>query len=189
MHRFAVASFALATLMLGPVGARAEPLPKPSVDFAVDGTITSGKGSNPATLRHGAGKMRVDADVDGHNAAIYIDLATHMATVVTQRMGQKIAMHIDPERAAAAANFMDRDARQVGESRIAGETCNEYEFETAKGRQIKACVTRDGIPLRTQDVTRNRVVWEARHVTRAPQSADVFAVPQDAVPLQIPKLK
>jgi hypothetical protein len=85
--------------------------------------------------------------------------------------------------------MLDRDAKRVGEAKVAGETCGEYEFETAKGHTVLTCITSDGIALRTRDVSRNRVVWEAAHVTRAPQNAAQFVIPSDAVPLQIPKLR
>ncbi len=187
MRRPGLISLGLIALAMPPHGARAEPLPRPTVDYAAEGTMTSGKGSSPATLRHGAGKLRVDTEVEGNKSSIYVDLAAHKATVVTHRMGQKIAMQVDPERAAEAASMMDRDARRVGEAKVAGESCNEFEFETGKGRTMRTCVTRDGIALRTRDMTRDRVVWEAARVTRAPQNAALFVVPPDAIPLQIRK--
>jgi hypothetical protein len=189
MRRLGLVPLAVLAFAVPRASVLAEPLPKPAVDYAVEGTITSGKGSNPATMRHSAGKLRVDTEFDGHNSAVYIDMTARTATVVTQRMGQKIAMQIDPERAGEAANIVERDARRVGEARVAGEACGEYEFETAKGRTVRACVTRDGIALRTHDITRGRVTWEAARVTRAPQSAALFVVPTDAMPLQIPKMR
>lgn len=189
MRRPGSLSMAAAVLALLPLAAHAEPLPKPAVDYVVEGTMTSGKGSNPATMRHGAGKMRFDTEADGHAASVYIDIAARTAIVVTQRLGQKIAMQVDPERAGEAANFLDRDARVVGEAKVAGEACTEYEFETAKGRSMRTCVTRDGIPLRNRDLTRDRVAWVASKVTRAPQAAAQFVVPSDAIPVQIPKMR
>jgi len=186
MRRLGSLPFAVLALAV-PAVVHAEPLPKPTADYAAEGTITSGKGSNPATVRHGAGKMRIDTQVDGKKAAIYIDLTARTATVVSQRMGQKIAMQIDPERASDAVNMLDRDAKRVGEAKVAGETCDEYEFETSKGHTVLACVTHDGIALRTRDVSRNRVVWEASSVARAPQNAAQLVLPSDAIPL--PKLK
>jgi len=188
MPRLGFLPFALIALAI-PAAAHAESLPKPTADYVAEGTITSGKGSNPATVRHGAGKIRVDTQVDGKKAAIYVDLTARTATVVSQRMGQKIAMQIDPERASDAVNMLDRDAKRVGEAKIAGETCDEYEFETSKGHTVLICVTHDGIALRTRDVSRNRVVWEASQVTRAPQNAAQFVLPSDAIPLQVPKLR
>jgi hypothetical protein len=179
--------FAMIALAVPMISAHAEPVPRPTVDYAAEGTMTSGKGSSPTTMRHGAGKLRVDTEVDGNRSSIYIDLAGHHATIVTHRMGQKIAMQVDPERAREAANMLDRDARRVGGATVAGETCDEYEFETAKGRTVRTCVTRDGIPLHTRDVTRDRLVWQATRVMRAPQSAAQFVVPSDAIPLQIRK--
>ncbi|TXL73070.1 hypothetical protein FHP25_23020 [Vineibacter terrae] len=190
MRRLGPAPLALLALALPSAGLRAEPLPKPTTDYVAEGTITSGKkGSSPASVRHGAGKLRVDTEVDGKKAAIFIDLEARTATVVSQRLGQKIAMQIDPERAGEAVSMLDRDARRVGEAKIAGETCDEYEFETAKGHTVVTCVTRDGIALRTRDVSRNRVIWEASRVTRGPQDAAQLVVPSDALPLQIPKLR
>jgi hypothetical protein len=170
--------------------AHAEKLPKPTVDFAAEGTITSGKeGSSPATMRQSGGRLRLDTQAKGHPTSLFVDIASHTATVVSERMGQKIAMKIDPERAAEAINFLDRDAKRVGEARIAGESCDEFEFETGKNHTIRACITHDGISLRARDMSRHRVLWEARSVTRAPQNADIFIVPRDAVPLQIPTMK
>jgi hypothetical protein len=189
MRRLGFVSLGVIALAMPSMAVRAEPLPRPSVDYAAEGTITSGKGSNPATMRYGGGKMRLDTEVEGNKSSIYIDVATHTATVVTHRMGQKIAMQVDSDRAAETANFIDRDARRVGEAKVAGETCNEYEFETAKGRTMRTCISHDGIALRSRDVTRDRVVWEAARVTRAPQNAALFVVPSDAIPLQIQKSK
>ncbi|HKU99273.1 MAG TPA: hypothetical protein VJR58_28540 [Vineibacter sp.] len=188
-HGFLTLALPALVALAVPVGLHAEPLPKPTVDYAAEGTITSGKGSNPATVRHGTGKMRVDTQVDGKKAAIYIDLTARTATVVSQRLGQKIAMQIDPERASDAVSMLDRDAKRVGEAKVAGEACDEYEFETSKGHTVITCVTHDGIALRTRDVSRNRIVWEASNVTRAAQNAAQFVLPSDAIPLQIPKLK
>ena len=184
-----LALFAGVVAALWSAGVRAEPLPRPNVDFVAEGTMTSGKGSHPATVRHGAGKMRVDTEFDGYRSAIYIDLPTHAATVVTERMGQKIALQIDRERASEAVNILDRNARRAGEAKVAGETCAEYEFETAKGRTVRTCITDDGIALRMRDMTRKRVTWEAAHVTRAPQDAALFVVPPDALAVQVPKLR
>lgn len=189
MHRLGFLPVAMLALAVPSVAPRAETMPKPTADYSAEGTITSGKGSNPATVRHGAGKLRIDTHVDGKKAAIYVDLAARTATVVSQRLGQKIAMEIDPERASDAVNMLDRDAKRVGEATVAGETCDEYEFETSKGHKVMTCVTRDGIALRTRDVSRNRVVWEASEVKRAPQDAAQFVLPADAIPLQVPKLR
>lgn len=189
MRRLPSLSLAATVLAAFSTAAHAETLPKPSVDFVTEGTMTSGKGSNPATMRHSGGKMRFDTEAQGHPAAVYIDIATRTVTVVSERMGQKIAMKVDPERAGEAMNFLDRDARRVGEARIAGESCDEFEFEGGKGHMVRACVTRDGISLRARDVSRNRVLWEAKRVTRGPQGADLFVVPRDAIPLQIPNMK
>ncbi|MCW5745110.1 MAG: hypothetical protein KIT36_02785 [Alphaproteobacteria bacterium] len=189
MRRLAFVSLAAVALTATASVGRAEPLPRPSVDYAVDGTMTSGKGSFPATMRHGGGKLRVDSEMNGHKSSIFIDIAARTATVVTERMGQKIAVQVDPEQSAGAASFLDRDAKRIGEDKVAGESCDEYEFESAKGRTIRACLTRDGIALRTRDVSRDRVIWEATRVTRGPQNAAALTVPQDAIPLQIPKLK
>jgi hypothetical protein len=172
-----------------PAAAHAEKLPRPSVDYAAEGNLMFGKGENPGTMRHSGGKMRLDTDVEGQPSSVYIDLMAKTATVVMERLGQKIAMHIDPERAAAAASLLDEDAKRVGEAAIAGETCNDYEFETAKGRAMRACITDDGIVLRTRDVSRNRVLWLASRVTRAAQDPGLFVLPADAIPLQIPKLR
>lgn len=182
-------SLTAAVLAVLPLTAHAEKLPRPSVDYAVDGTMTSGKGSNPATMRHSNGRMRLDTDADGHPTAVYIDIATRTVTVVAERMGQKVAMTIDPERAGEAMNFMDRDAKRVGEAQVAGERCDEFEFDTGRGHVVRTCITRDGVSLRARDMSRGRVVWEASRVTRAPQSADLFVVPRDAIPMQLPKMK
>jgi hypothetical protein len=189
MRRSLSFALAAATLVAAPFALRAEPLPKATVDYAVDGTVTSGKGSNPATIRHSNGRMRVDTETDGHAASVYIDMPGRKATMVTQRLGQKIAVQVDPDRAGEAANFLERDAKVVGKADVAGETCTDFEFENAKGRALRTCITSDGIPLRTRDISRDRVVWEASRVVRAPQASALFTVPADAIPVSIPKLK
>lgn len=189
MRRLTALSLSVLTLALQPAVSWAEPLPRPQVDFATEGTITSGKGSSPATMRHAGGKMRVDTAAEGNNATIYIDIAARTATVVTHRLGQKIAMQVDPAQAGDAANILERDAKRVGEAKVAGEPCDEFEFESAKGRAMRACITRDGISLRTRDLSRDRIVWEATRVTRGAQNPALFAVPSDAIPMAIPRLK
>lgn len=190
MHRAGVVRLvplAAVALALPLSGVRAEPMPRPAVDYVAEGTMTSSKGSGPATMRHGAGKMRLDAEVEGNPSSIFIDLVAHKATVVTQRMGQKIALEVDPDRVGEAVYGLQRDARRVGEDKVAGEACAEYEFESGRGRTLRTCVTADGIAVRSRDVSRKRVVWEASRVTRGAQNAALFVVPTDATPLHIPR--
>jgi hypothetical protein len=180
--------FALA-LLVAPHASYAEKLPRPAVDYAVEGTMTSGRGSQPGTIRHGGGKMRFDIDDAGQQASIFVDLAARKATVVTHRDGKKLAIQMEADNAGEAGNFLERDAKRLGDAQIAGEACVDYEFEGVRGRTIRGCFTTDGIALRMRDLTRDRVFWEALRVTRAPQSAALFVVPTDAEPMQIPRTR
>lgn len=184
MNRFPPLAAALCAALA--TSAAAEPLPRPTVDFAAQGTLTGGKGAAPATMRHKAGKVRVDTEADGQATSIFIDHAARSATVVSIRFGQKVALEIDPDRAAGAQTPWDLDATRVGSATVAGENCVEYEVENARGRKQRVCLARDGVPLRTIDVSRDRVAWIATQVTRAPQEASLFAVPGDAMRVQLP---
>lgn len=187
-HVAATPCLALA-LALSPSIGQAEPLPRPQVDYVAEGTINAGAGNGPGTMRHASGKMRIDTVAQGLNTAIYFDIQARTATIVTQHMGQKIAMRMDPADASEAVNVLERDAKRLGELTVAGERCDIYEFEVAKGRTLRACVTRDGIGLRTHDPDRDHVIWEATRLSRTAQNPTLFVVPSDAVPMAIPRLK
>ncbi|HJQ55999.1 MAG TPA: hypothetical protein VJ890_03785 [Vineibacter sp.] len=191
MRRFpVVGSIALATILtlgLPAADGRAEKLPLPSVDYAADGNIMMHTGNVASTMRHAGGKIRIDAAPNGNATTVYFDLAAPTATIVTERHGQKIAMQVDASQVGGAIATAGIDAKRMGEDTVLGESCIIYEFEVTPGRPMQACVTQDGIGLRSYEL--GRMLWQATRVTRAPQDPALFKVPTDAVPLQVPRMR
>jgi hypothetical protein len=169
------------------IDARAEKLPMPTVDYAAEGDVTTQMGAAPGTMRHRSGKFRVDSAPNGQETTIFFDLAASTATIVSVFNGRKIAMQIDAAQVENAFNVSTLDAKRLGEDTILGERCDIYEFEVTPGRPMQACITRDGIGLRSHEL--GRPMWQATRVTRASQDPALFVVPADAVPMQLPRMR
>lgn len=176
-------AFLLAVLCAGcaTTVVHAEPLPLPAVDFLVEGTLTRGGVETPMTMRHRNGRMRVDATMDGAEATVHFDRAKRNAIVVMQRAGRTFAMEIDPTTVGGAVTAWEVEATRLGADRIAGEECVDYEFERTVGATLRACMTVDGVPLRTIELSGERATWVAARATRAAQHPSWFVVPADAV--------
>lgn len=188
MRRLSIAAVAVIALV-GPAPAtRAEPLPLPSVDYIAEGTVVFHRsGPTAGTIRHAGAKMRLDAIADGREMTVYFDFTEATTTIVSMHNGRKFAMKADWRMANGAINARGIDARRVGEARYLGETCTIFEYATGTGSMLRVCITSDGVGLHSQEEGQLR--WEAKRVTRAPQSPALFVVPADAVPMQLPLMR
>jgi hypothetical protein len=64
---------------------------------------------------------------------------------------------------------------RVGEDRVAGLACAEWEATATDGRRTLACITEDGVMLRAE--AGGRLLVEATAVNYAPQDPALFAPP------------
>lgn len=187
MKRTATAAAALCVLGAASPG-RAEPIPPPRVEFEVAGTLTTGGASTPATMRHREGRLRMDATIQGEEAALHLDRGARNAVAVISRGGRSFAVEMDAASVGGVVTPWEVDAMRYGVSEIAGEECVDYELAQAVGPKLQVCVTPDGVPLRTVELSNDRATWIATRVTRAPQDPAWFVVPDDAIRMTLPPL-
>ncbi len=178
MIRQSLAAAALSLALATPV--LAEPLPMPGVDFRAEMAILEGPGVM-TVMRHKAGKMRVDVEQMGMKGFMLMERGKTVATMIMEiQPGVPMAMDIDLSKMAGQQQMnvatWDLDGRKVGSATVLGESCDEYET-TQSGMTMRICIARDGVPLRTFDVGRNKPVMEARKVERVTQDAAQFAIP------------
>lgn len=187
MRISAAALAAVAAFCAASVG-RAEPIPPPKVEFEVEGTLTTGGATTPATMRHREGRLRMDATVLGEQAALHLDRHARNAVAVFLRGGQTFAMEMDAASVGGVVTPWEVDAMRYGVSEIAGEECVDYEFAQAVGPKLQVCVTPDGVPLRSVELSQDRATWIATKVTRVAQDPAWFVVPDNAIRLQMPPM-
>ncbi len=184
----AMLALAISATLL-PIAAMAEdtpsaPLPMPTIDFAMTGQSMRGAAMD---LAHHDGKMRVELKKPGADAAVIsiIDLKSAKMLMLAPNMSH-MAMEVElPPQYAALT--MQGTGRKSGQAEVAGETCDLWEIDKAGSSNTIACITSDGIALRTQaDVGgASRIIFEAQSVTRAPQNPDQFSFPPDVQIVQL----
>ncbi|HSI38983.1 MAG TPA: hypothetical protein VLA00_00360 [Xanthobacteraceae bacterium] len=178
------------TLLAALGGAAAEPLPRPSVDFAVKGTTPGREAS--LDLAHRGGQLRLDVGVAGLPGGVtgLIDPKRRKVVVLAAVPGmQNVAIEMDLPAEYAFAS-MPAEGVRGGAATVAGEACEVWR-STVKGvpEPVEACITADGIVLRTEASIngRRRVVFEATEVVRAPQDPARFALPPGMKVTRLPK--
>lgn len=162
----------------------AAPLPMPTIDFAMTGKSMRGAAMD---LAHHDGKMRVELKKPGANATVIsiIDLkSAKMLMLVPNMSHMAMEVELPPQYAALT---MQGTGKKLGQAEVAGETCDLWQVDKAGSSNTVACITEDGIALRTQaDVGgTSRTIFEAQSVTRAPQSASLFSFPPDVQIVQL----
>lgn len=188
-HRVALACGALmAGVGAAPDLAGAEVLPRPQVDYKL-----SAHGPEDARMQvaHSGQRLRLEVTqpgVAGEMTGI-IDLARNrmMMLVALPGMGNRaFDVEVPPEFAVAD---LGGDGKRVGTDRVAGEPCDLWHArEERTGKTVKACITPDGITLRaTAEVNgRERVVFEATELSRAPQDPRLFELPPGVKVTRLP---
>lgn len=176
---------ALALTFLGAPGAAlADPIPHPKIDYAAKGTLL---GRGTFSVRHHAGTLRMDMAVPGTPGAIAGLINLGNRKVLMQMPGTKMAMEIAFGDDASFGQVAG-DGKMTGTATVAGERCNLWEVAATKGDPVVACITADGIGLRTETVVegKRQTVMEVTEFTRAPQEAALFSLPPDTQIIRAP---
>jgi len=185
----------LAGTLLGLGAACADPVPLPTVDFALSADLRRGGSMD---LAHSQGRMRVEMtkpNVPGSIVGI-IDLRARRMVVRTPNLpNMAVEMELPPEYALGA---LSGSGLRVGESQVAGEACDLWKLDAPSGAvggvvlgPTTACITPDGIALRTEVEVQGKkqTVFEALKLTRAPQDPKLFQLPSGVQVIKVPKGK
>lgn len=188
--RSAFLVLALASGIAGQSPAHADPLPMPTLDFALKAKLRDG---GTLDLAHSNGKMRMEMQPKASPAMVVglIDLKAGKIVVMVPSM-PKMAVQTDlpPEYHFAA---LTGSGTPMGRSTVAGEPCEIWKVETsvasASAGPTTACITPDGISLRTEVEIQGKqqLIYEATSVTRGPQDPHLFVMPTGVQTIKIPK--
>ena len=191
--RSAVPMLAVAVALAGPVvsgPAAADPLPTPTVDFALKAKLRDG---GSLDLSHAGGKMRMEMLPKASPAMVVglIDLKTGKIVVMVRSM-PKMAVQTDlPPEYNFAMLAGAGSGTHVGTAQVAGENCDLWKVETSSATTgpTTACITADGIALRTEVEIQGKpqVIYEATALTRGPQDPQLFVMPTGVQTIKIPK--
>jgi len=178
---------ALTIVVLCATPAISEPLPQPRTDFEAS---SKGLAGTTFVYRHHEGKLRVDMKVPSAQIAAtsLVDISGRKVVAMVGPATSGVAVELDLNEAEFGLLPGLLDAKRVGAATVAGEPCNLWEVTHPPSRSANrtalpsasiACITPDGIPLRTEAVTNgaHQVVMEATRVTRVAQDPNLFVVP------------
>jgi len=181
------AGIALAVLTAAAPGAQGEPLPTPRVDFAVKAKLQDGATMD---LAHSGAKLRVRVNAPQLPAPVValVDVPKGKMIALTPNM-PKMAVETDlPDRYRVAV--LSGDGTPMGMSEVAGEPCEIWKINKAQGFNAPAvaCITPDGIPLRTEVESKGKTVvaYEATSLSRAPQDPSLFRLPAGTSAVKLP---
>lgn len=172
---------------LAAQGARAEPVPLPTIDFEAQAKLL-----NDGTLyiRHANAKMRIEMQMPQFKepATGFIDLSRKRMVVVLPIPGvQGTAMEVSFGEDAIFGQVTG-DGTRLGSDIVAGEPCTIWQV-TSGGQSAEACLTQDNIALRT-NVTidgKRRTVFEVTELKRQPQNPAALEPPADLSIIKLPK--
>jgi hypothetical protein len=178
---------ALTIVVLCATPAISEPLPQPRTDFEAS---SKGPAGTTFVYRHHEGKLRVDMKVPSAQVAAtsLVDIAGRKVVAMVGPATSGVAVELDLNEAEFGLLPGLLDAKRVGATTVAGEPCYLWEVTYPPSRSATraalpsasiACITPDGIPMRTETVTKgtHQVVMEAMTVTRVAQDPNLFVVP------------
>lgn len=188
--RSAVVVLALAAGIAGSLPAVADPLPVPTIDFALKAKLRDG---GTLELAHSNGKMRMEMQPKASPAMLVglIDLKSGKIVVMVPAM-PKMAVQTDlpPEYNFAS---LAGSGTPMGPSDVAGEPCEVWKLETtvasASTGPTTACITPDGISLRTEVEIQGKpqLIYEATSLSRGPQDPHLFVMPTGVQTIKMPK--
>jgi major membrane immunogen (membrane-anchored lipoprotein) len=148
--------------------------------YRAEATITPEQGAAmPVVMIRDGDKVRMEFNHAEGQMAVVNGGASGESFVLVTRDGQTMAMRgmdqqiEDPSdgwRAEVAST-----ATRTGSCSVAGENGSEWTTTGEDGVARAACVTDDGIILRSKEG--ERTVWETTSVSRGPQDAALFTVP------------
>lgn len=171
--------------------ALADRLPLPQADFALKADLKRG---GTLDLAHSQGRMRIEIakpSVPGTMVGL-IDLSARTMVVRTANL-PNMALEIELP-AEYVLGALSGSGIRVGEDKVAGEACDLWKVDPQINSALgptTACITPDGIALRTEVVIKGRkqTVFEATALTRAPQDQKLFQLPPGVQVVQVPKGK
>ena len=171
--------------------ALADPLPMPSVDFALTADLKRG---GTLSLAHSQSRMRVEMTNPNVPTPILglIDLNARKMVMLLPNV-PNMAMEIDiPKEYSMGA--LSGNGTKVGESAVAGEACDVWKVESQANLASAAtfaCITSDGIALRTEVEVEGKkaTVYEVTQLSRAPQNPKQFELPAGVQVVKVPKGK
>lgn len=151
-----------------------------SASYREEATITRDGKTLPVLVQRDHHKMRMEFDTDhGHNISIMDPDANEYIGIMTvngQTMGMRMHDASTMNDINAAWHDAAAKAHRAGDCAVAGEHGQVWESVDEGGANPRsACVTSDGILLRTTD--NGATTWEATSVTRGPQPAEAFRAP------------
>lgn len=167
--------------------ALADPLPLPTVDFSLKAKLQQGAVMDMA---HAGSRMRVHISGPKMPSAV--------VGIVDMKRGKMLMMLPDIPKAAVEADLPAAyraavprgDGKPVGEDQVAGEPCTVWKIDKSQDLETPAfaCVTGDGIPLRTEVESKGKkqLVYEATSVTRGPQNPALFSLPPGTQVMKVP---
>ncbi|MFG1358687.1 hypothetical protein [Xanthobacter pseudotagetidis] len=178
-----------AAALCGP--ALADPLPMPSVDFALTASMKRG---GTLSLAHSQSRMRVEMTNPNVPTPILglIDLNARKMVMMLPSV-PNMAMEIDiPKEYSVGA--LAGSGTKVGQSQAAGETCDVWQVDpqaNLTSATTYACITADGIALRTEVEVdgKKSTIYEVTELARAPQDPKLFTLPAGAQVVKVPKGK
>jgi hypothetical protein len=187
---------ALTIVVFCATPAISEPLPQPRTDFEAS---SKGPAGTTFVYRHHEGKLRVDMKVPSAQMAAtsLVDISGRKVVAMVGPATSGVAVELDLNEAEFGLLPGLLDAKRVGAATVAGEPCNLWEVTYPPSRSATraplpsasiACITPDGIALRTETVTNgtHQVVMEATTMTRVAQDPNLFVVPRGTKIMKAP---
>ncbi|MEP9376584.1 hypothetical protein ABLE91_07725 [Aquabacter sp. CN5-332] len=188
MHSMRIAPpLCAAALVIWAVTAAADPLPVPETDFALKAKLQQGA---TMEMAHSGAKIRVL--ISGPN------LPASTLGIIDMKRGKMLMMLPDVPKAAVEADvppayraaMLKGEGTRMGPGEVAGQPCEIWRVDKSEavGGPAFACITADGIPLRTEVEVKGKrqIAYEAMSVTRAPQDPALFRLPPGTQTLKIP---
>jgi hypothetical protein len=165
----------------------AETVPLPQIDYAAKGTFAGG---GKMALRHHGGMLRIDMTMPGMGMPMtgYFDLAAKKALMVVGTAAGRMAMEVNLAEQVGLGVTVGQGERE-GQDTVAGEPCELWRIDTGRaGEPVHACITADGIALRTDAMVggRKETVFEISSLSRAAQDPAAFRMPADVPVMKLP---
>lgn len=168
----------------------AEPLPRPSVDYAA--TARTPSESAQMKVAHGNGRLRVEVGTPGSSGAMtgLIDPKKKRMVMLTALPGMdKVALEMELPDSLSFTDLPAEGAR-LGTDTVAGEACDLWRTSEKIGSDpVEACITADGIVMRAKATVNGKpqVVFEVVELARGPQDPALFEVPKGVKVTRVPK--
>lgn len=171
----------------GVPAAPEQPLPLPATDYVATARLA---GDGQGTFRHRQGRLRVEFTVPGMPVSVtgFLDLGARRIVVMSPVPGTRSAMEFDLGEEPGFGTALG-SGRRAGTARVAGEACDLWAIAVPRAEgPVTACITADGITLRTQATVRGKVetVLEVTELKRERQDPQAMQPPADVRVIRVP---